>query len=56
VEYRLSLAEAQARSGAPARSIATLEAILSKHPADERAKYWLREMRLRQQEATAPVE
>ena len=52
VEYRLSLAEALARTGAPERSIATLETLLRNHPNDERAKYWLQEMRLRQRGAS----
>ena len=52
VEYRLSLAEALARTGAADRSIKTLEAILRRHPNDERAKYWLQEMRLRQEDAS----
>lgn len=53
VEYRLSLAEALARTGAPERSIAVLEAILKAHPDERRAQYWLQEMRLRRQEASA---
>jgi tetratricopeptide (TPR) repeat protein len=53
-DFRLSLAEAYARTGQPERSIATLEAILQADPNDERAKYWLQEMRLRAQEAAAP--
>jgi Putative Zn-dependent protease, contains TPR repeats len=47
IEYRLSLAEAYARAGHSDRSIATLQAILREHPTDERAKYWLQEMRAR---------
>ena len=45
VEYRLSLAQAQFMLGRPEDSIATLEAILARHPGDSRAKYWLDEMR-----------
>jgi tetratricopeptide (TPR) repeat protein len=56
-EYHLSLAEAYARTGDPARSIATLEAILARHPRDERATYWLREMQARAQPSTTnPIE
>jgi predicted Zn-dependent protease len=50
-DFRLSLAEAYARTGQPERSIATLEAILQANPNDERAKYWLQEMQLRAREA-----
>jgi tetratricopeptide (TPR) repeat protein len=53
IEYRLSLAESQAKSGHPEASIATLEAVVKAHPGDERAKYWLGEMRARA--AAAPV-
>jgi tetratricopeptide (TPR) repeat protein len=53
VEFRLSLAEALARTGAPDRSIATLEVILQQQPDDPRAKYWLQQMRLSQQEEVA---
>ncbi len=52
-DFRLSLAEAYARTGEPGRSIDTLESILRDHPEDPRATYWLREMRLRQQESSA---
>jgi tetratricopeptide (TPR) repeat protein len=45
VEYRLSLAQAQFMLGRPGDSIATLEAIVARHPEDSRAKYWLDEMR-----------
>jgi tetratricopeptide (TPR) repeat protein len=45
VEYQLSLAQAQFMLGRPADSVATLEAILARHPEDARAKYWLDEMR-----------
>jgi tetratricopeptide (TPR) repeat protein len=45
VEYRLSLAQAQFMLGRREDSIATLEAIIAKHPEDSRAKYWLDEMR-----------
>jgi len=45
VEYRLSLAQAQFMLGRPEDSVATLEAILARHPDDARAKYWLDEMR-----------
>jgi hypothetical protein len=31
--------------GRPEDSIATLEAILTRHPGDSRAQYWLEEMR-----------
>jgi tetratricopeptide (TPR) repeat protein len=48
IEYRLSLAEAQARTGHPAESVKTLEAILAAHPDEQRAKYWLAEMKARQ--------
>jgi tetratricopeptide (TPR) repeat protein len=51
VEYRLSLAEALARTGAQDRSIATLETILRRHPNDERARFWLQEMQRRQQDS-----
>ena len=47
VEYRLSLAEAQARTGHPAESVKTLEAILAVHPDEQRAHYWLAEMKAR---------
>jgi predicted Zn-dependent protease len=52
-DFQISMAEAYARTGEPERSIATLEAILEAHPDDERAKYWLQEMKLRGQEAAA---
>jgi lysophospholipase L1-like esterase len=55
-DFRISMAEAYARTGEPERSIATLEAILQAHPDDERAKYWLQEMKLRVQEAAAAPE
>lgn len=45
IEYSLSLAEAQARTGHPAESVKTLEAILAKHPNEPRAQYWLTEMK-----------
>jgi cytochrome c-type biogenesis protein CcmH/NrfG len=45
VEVRLSLAQSQFMQGRIADSIATLEAILAEHPDDERAKFWLGEMR-----------
>ena len=48
IEYRLSLAEAQARTGHPGESIKTLEAILAKHPNEQRASYWLAEMHARE--------
>ena len=44
-DYRLSLAQAQFMLGRPDDSIATLEAILERHPGDSRAQYWLEEMR-----------
>ncbi len=44
-EYRLSLAQAQFMLGRVDESIATLEAIIARHPEDSRAKYWLDEMR-----------
>jgi tetratricopeptide (TPR) repeat protein len=46
-DYRLSLGEAYARTGDVQRAITTLEAILTTHPGEERATYWLNEMRLR---------
>jgi tetratricopeptide (TPR) repeat protein len=52
-DFQLSLAEAYARTGAIDRSVATLERLLQAHPQDERAKYWLQQMRLRQQQAPA---
>lgn len=45
VEYALSLAEAQARAGHPADSVKTLEAILALHPNEQRAQYWLAQMK-----------
>jgi tetratricopeptide (TPR) repeat protein len=45
VEYQLSLAQAQFMLGRAQDSIATLEAILARHPDDERAQYWLAETR-----------
>ena len=45
IEYQLSVAQAQFMLGRPADSVATLEAVLAKHPDDARAKYWLAEMR-----------
>lgn len=51
IEYRLSLAEALARTGQPAESIRTLEAVLAAHPKEPRATYWLEEMKRRQQES-----
>jgi len=44
VEYQLSLAQAQFMLGRKSESVATLEAILAKHPDDARAKYWLAQM------------
>jgi lysophospholipase L1-like esterase len=52
-DFRLSMAEAYARTGQPEQSVAMLEAILQANPNDERATYWLQEMKLRAQEATA---
>lgn len=49
VEYRMSLAQAQFMQGRVQDSIATLEAVLAEHPDDERAQYWLGEMRRRAQ-------
>jgi tetratricopeptide (TPR) repeat protein len=51
IEYRLSLAQAQFMLGRAADSIATLEAVLAQQPGDERAKYWLGEVR---RQAAAP--
>jgi predicted Zn-dependent protease len=48
IEYRLSLAEALARTGRTDESIKVLEAILAKHPNEQRAGYWLAEMRARE--------
>jgi len=45
VEYQLSLAQAQFMLDRVQDSIATLEAILARHPDDERAQYWLAETR-----------
>jgi tetratricopeptide (TPR) repeat protein len=45
VEYRMSLAQAQFMQGRVQDSIATLEAVLAAHPGDERAQYWLGQMR-----------
>ena len=45
IEYQLSLAQAQFMLGRAQDSIATLEAILARHPKDERAQYWLVETR-----------
>ena len=47
VVYRLSLAESLFRAGRVEQSIATLEQILAKHPGEERASYWLAEVRRR---------
>jgi hypothetical protein len=44
-EVRLSLAQSQFMQGRVADSIATLEAILADHPDDERAQFWLGEIR-----------
>jgi len=44
-EFQLSLAQAQFMLGRVDGSIATLEAIIARHPEDSRAKYWLDEMR-----------
>ena len=55
VEYKLSLAEAQFRTGHAADSIATLEAILAGHPTDERARHWLGEMRARAAATASPA-
>jgi cytochrome c-type biogenesis protein CcmH/NrfG len=41
----MSLAQAQFMQGRVQDSIATLEAVLAEHPGDERAEYWLGEMR-----------
>jgi tetratricopeptide (TPR) repeat protein len=49
IEYRMSLAQAQFMQGRVQDSIATLEAVLAEHPDDERAQYWLGEMRGRAQ-------
>jgi predicted Zn-dependent protease len=48
IEYRLSLAEALARTGRPDESIKVLKAILAKHPDEPRAKYWLADMKARE--------
>jgi len=45
IEYRMSLAQAQFMQGRVQDSIATLEAVLAEHPGDERAQYWLGQMR-----------
>jgi hypothetical protein len=45
VEYQMSLAQAQFMQGRVQDSIATLEAVLAKHPGDERARYWLGQVR-----------
>ena len=49
VEYRMSLAQAQFMQGRVQDSIATLEAVLAEHPDDERAQFWLGEMKGRAQ-------
>jgi cytochrome c-type biogenesis protein CcmH/NrfG len=49
IEYQMSLAQAQFMQGRVQDSIATLEAVLAEHPGDERAQYWLGEMRRRAQ-------
>jgi len=54
IEYRLSLAEALAKTGHAAESIAALEAILKDHPNDQRARYWLTEMRARTAAQSSP--
>jgi Tfp pilus assembly protein PilF len=43
--FRLSLAQSQYMQGRIEDSIATLEGVLAEHPDDERAKFWLGEMR-----------
>jgi cytochrome c-type biogenesis protein CcmH/NrfG len=45
IEYSLSLAEALFRSGDRDESIALLEAVLQKHPGEQRAEYWLQNLR-----------
>ena len=45
IEPQLSLAQSLFMQGRVAESIATLEAVLARHPEDERAQYWLGEMR-----------
>lgn len=45
VEPQLSLAQSLFMQGRVTESIATLEAVLARHPDDERAQYWLGEMR-----------
>ncbi len=55
IEYHLSLAEAQARTGHPDQSIATLQAILAKHPDETRAQHWLAEMRARAAGSAQPT-
>jgi tetratricopeptide (TPR) repeat protein len=51
IEYSLSLAEALFRSGDRDGSIALLEAVLQKHPGEQRAQYWLQNLR----ESAAPA-
>jgi tetratricopeptide (TPR) repeat protein len=45
IEYSLSLAEALFRNGDRDESIAVLEAVLQKHPGEQRAEYWLQNLR-----------
>ncbi len=45
VHYRLSLAQAYYQSGQVAESIATLEATLAEHPGEQRAAFWLEQLR-----------
>jgi tetratricopeptide (TPR) repeat protein len=45
IEYSLSLAEALFRNGDRDGSIAVLEAVLAKHPGEQRATYWMQNLR-----------
>jgi predicted Zn-dependent protease len=49
IEYQMSVAQAQFMLGRPQDSIATLEAVLKQHPGEQRAEYWLGEVRRRMQ-------
>ena len=54
IEYSLSLAEALFRNGDQEGSIALLEAVLQRNPGEQRAEYWLQNLRATPAPAPAP--
>jgi predicted Zn-dependent protease len=54
IEYSLSLAEALFRNGDRAGSIALLQSVLQQHPGEQRAEYWLQNLRATPAPAPTP--